>query len=85
MPQAIPPYLIAIAAGDLAIQAISDKVAVFAEQYIVDQAAWEFADTPAMIEATEAMYGPYRWDRYDLLILPPSFPFGGMENPRLSS
>ncbi|MDT7525789.1 MULTISPECIES: M1 family metallopeptidase [Idiomarinaceae] len=84
MPQAIPPYLIAIAAGDLAIQAISDKVAVFAEQYIVDQAAWEFADTPAMIEATEAMYGPYRWDRYDLLILPPSFPFGGMENPRLS-
>jgi len=84
MPQPIPPYLIAIAAGDLAIKSISDNVAVFAEKYILDDAAWEFADTPAMIEATEAMYGPYRWDRYDLLILPPSFPFGGMENPRLS-
>lgn len=84
MPQAIPPYLIAIAAGDLAIKSISDNVAVFAEQYILDDAAWEFADTPRMIEVTEAMYGPYRWDRYDLLILPPSFPFGGMENPRLS-
>lgn len=84
MPQAIPPYLIAIAAGDLAIKSISDKVAVFAEQYILDDAAWEFADTPRMIEITEEMYGPYRWDRYDLLILPPSFPFGGMENPRLS-
>lgn len=84
MPQPIPPYLIAIAAGDLAIKSISDNVAVFAEQYILDDAAWEFADTPAMIETTEAMYGPYRWDRYDLLILPPSFPFGGMENPRLS-
>lgn len=84
MPQPIPPYLIAIAAGDLAIKSISDNVAVFAEQYILEDAAWEFADTPAMIETTEAMYGPYRWDRYDLLILPPSFPFGGMENPRLS-
>src|SRR5690554_3397819 len=84
MPQAIPPYLIAIAAGDLAIKSISDNVAVFAEQYILDDAAWEFADTPRMIEVTEAMYGPYRWDRYDLLILPPSFQFGGMENPRLS-
>lgn len=84
MPQAIPPYLIAIAAGDLAIKSINDKVAVFAEQYILDEAAWEFADTPRMIEVTEALYGPYRWDRYDLLILPPSFPFGGMENPRLS-
>lgn len=84
MPQPIPPYLIAIAAGDLAVKSISENVAVFAEQYILEDAAWEFADTPAMIETTEAMYGPYRWDRYDLLILPPSFPFGGMENPRLS-
>src|SRR5690554_5914485 len=84
MPQPIPAYLIAIAAGDLVVQEISDNVAVFAERYIVADAAWEFADTPAMITATEEMYGPYRWDRYDLLILPPSFPFGGMENPRLS-
>ncbi|RUO58694.1 M1 family metallopeptidase [Pseudidiomarina insulisalsae] len=84
MPQPIPPYLIAIAAGELEVEKISDKVAVFAEPYIVDEAAWEWADTPAMIEATEELYGPYRWDRYDLLVLPPSFPFGGMENPRLS-
>jgi leukotriene-A4 hydrolase len=84
MPQAIPPYLIAIAAGDLAIKAINPQVAIFAEHYIVDAAAWEFADTPRMIEVTEQMYGPYLWDRYDLLVLPPSFPFGGMENPRLS-
>ncbi|WP_211618716.1 M1 family metallopeptidase [Pseudidiomarina aestuarii] len=84
MPQPIPPYLIAIAVGDLEVKSISDKVAVFAESYIIDDAAWEWADTPKMIEVTEAMYGPYRWDRYDLLVLPPSFPFGGMENPRLS-
>ena len=84
MPQPIPPYLIAIAAGELVVKEISDNVAVFAEPYIVDDAAWEWADTPAMITATEEMYGPYRWDRYDLLVLPPSFPFGGMENPRLS-
>ncbi|WP_258241070.1 M1 family metallopeptidase [Pseudidiomarina homiensis] len=84
MPQPIPPYLIAIAAGELVVKEISDNVAVFAEPYIIDDAAWEWADTPAMITATEEMYGPYRWDRYDLLVLPPSFPFGGMENPRLS-
>lgn len=84
MPQPIPPYLIAIAAGELVVKEISDNVAVFAEPYIIDDAAWEWADTPAMITATEKMYGPYRWDRYDLLVLPPSFPFGGMENPRLS-
>ena len=84
MPQPISPYLIAIAAGDLEVKSISDNVAVFAESYIIDDAVWEWADTPAMITATEAMYGPYRWDRYDLLVLPPSFPYGGMENPRLS-
>lgn len=84
MPQPIPPYLIAIAAGDLTVREISDNVAVFAEAYIADAAAAEFADTPAMIEIAEALYGPYRWERYDMLVLPPSFPFGGMENPRLS-
>jgi len=50
----------------------------------VDKAVKEFEDTEKMIEVTEQLYGPYRWERYDLLILPPSFPFGGMENPRLS-
>lgn len=84
MPQPIPPYLIAIAVGDLEVQSIDDQVAVFAEEYIVEESAWEFGDTPKMIEVTEELYGPYLWDRYDLLVLPPSFPFGGMENPRLS-
>ncbi|TDI61034.1 MAG: M1 family peptidase [Alphaproteobacteria bacterium] len=84
MPQAIPAYLMAIAVGDLEFQAISDTVGVYAEEYILAAAAEEFSETPMMMEATEALYGPYLWGRYDLLILPPSFPFGGMENPRLT-
>ncbi|KKO47586.1 aminopeptidase [Arsukibacterium sp. MJ3] len=84
MPQPIPAYLIAIAAGNLQFKAMSDETGVYAEPYILDSAAAEFASTQAMIDATEQLYGDYRWGRYDLLILPPSFPFGGMENPVLS-
>ena len=84
MPRAIPAYLIAIAAGDLQFKAMSEQTGVYAEAYILDAAAKEFASTQAMIDATEQLYGEYRWGRYDLLILPPSFPFGGMENPVLS-
>ena len=84
MPQAIPPYLIAIAAGDLQFKAMSEQTGIYAEPYILQASAEEFASTQAMIDATEALYGDYRWGRYDLLMLPPSFPFGGMENPRLS-
>ncbi|MDX1443114.1 MAG: M1 family metallopeptidase [Gammaproteobacteria bacterium] len=84
MPQAIPPYLIAIAVGKLEFEAMSKRTGVYAEPYIVENAAEEFSGTEKMMEVTEALYGPYRWDRYDLMILPPSFPFGGMENPRLS-
>jgi len=84
MPQAIPPYLIAIAIGDLEFKAMSDITGVYAEPSVLASAAAEFIDTQAMIDATEKLFGPYRWGRYDLLILPPSFPFGGMENPRLS-
>ncbi len=84
MPQAIPSYLLAIAAGDLEFRAIDDRAGVYAEPSLVDAAAWEFADVPAMISAAERLYGPYEWGRYDLLVLPPSFPFGGMENPRLT-
>lgn len=84
MPQAIPPYLIAIAVGDLEFKAMSDITGVYAEPSVLDSAVAEFNDTQAMIDATEKLFGPYRWGRYDLLILPPSFPFGGMENPRLS-
>ena len=84
MPQAIPSYLIALAVGDLQFKAMGERTGVYAEAGILDAAAAEFEDTESMLIATEKLYGPYSWDRYDLLILPPSFPFGGMENPRLS-
>jgi len=84
MPQAIPAYLIAIGVGDLQFKAMSEQTGIYAESYILDAAVAEFDDTQAMIDETEKLFGPYRWGRYDLLILPPSFPFGGMENPRLS-
>lgn len=84
MPQPIPSYLLAIVVGDLSFKSINDHIGVYAEDYILDAAVAEFEDTPAMEDATTALYGPYRWGRYDLLVLPPSFPFGGMENPRLS-
>ncbi len=84
MPQPIPSYLIAIVIGDIAFKAINDHIGVYAEEYILDASAEEFEDTPLMEEAIDALYGPYLWGRYDLIVLPPSFPFGGMENPRLS-
>ena len=84
MPQPIPSYLIAIAVGDLTFTPMSERTGVWAEPAVVAAAAREFEDTERMIKATEALYGPYRWGRYDLLVLPPSFPFGGMENPRVT-
>lgn len=84
MPQKIPSYLLAIAAGDLVFQPITDNAGVWAEPSMVKGASDEFVDTGKMIDTTEKLYGPYRWDRYDILVLPPSFPYGGMENPRLT-
>lgn len=84
MPQPIPSYLIALAIGDLAFKPMGERTGVYAEPELLDASAKEFEDTESMLIATEAKYGAYSWDRYDLLILPPSFPFGGMENPRLS-
>ena len=84
MPQPIPAYLIALAVGDLHFKAMGERTGVYSEKGILDAAAAEFADTESMLIATEKAFGPYSWERYDLLILPPSFPFGGMENPRLS-
>src|SRR5690606_1977052 len=84
MKQPIPSYLLALAVGDIGFKAISDRSGVYAEQPVVEKAAWEFADLEKMIAGAEALYGPYRWERYDVLVLPPSFPFGGMENPRLT-
>ena len=84
MPQPIPSYLIALAVGDLHFKSMGERTGVYSEKGILNAAAAEFADTESMLIATEEAFGPYSWDRYDLLILPPSFPFGGMENPRLS-
>lgn len=84
MPQAIPPYLIAFAAGDLVSRELSDRSRIWAEPSVVEGAAHEFAEVEAMMATAEAMFGAYDWDRYDLLVLPPSFPYGGMENPRLT-
>jgi aminopeptidase N len=84
MAHPIPPYLIALAVGDLRFRTISETTGVYAEPAVVDRAATEFADVDAMVAAAEKLYGMYRWGRYDLLVLPPSFPYGGMENPRLT-
>jgi leukotriene A-4 hydrolase/aminopeptidase len=84
MTRPIPSYLIALAVGDLRFQSLGRRTGVYAEPSVIDKAAYEFADTEKMVETTERLYGPYRWGRYDLLVLPPSFPYGGMENPRLT-
>lgn len=84
MPQAIPPYLIALAAGDIMFKSLGKRTGVYTEPAMMEKAFAELADTEKMVEATEKLYGPYAWGRYDILVLPPSFPYGGMENPRLT-
>jgi aminopeptidase N len=84
MPHAIPSYLMAIAAGDIHFRAMSRRTGVYSEPGVVDDAKREFEDAERMLQAAEELYGPYRWGRFDVLVLPPSFPFGGMENPRLT-
>ena len=84
MPQPIPAYLLAIAIGEIEVRNLGPRTAVYAEPGRIEAAAWELADTEKMVHATEALYGPYRWGRYDMLVLPPSFPIGGMENPRMT-
>ncbi|MCA1661313.1 MAG: M1 family metallopeptidase [Novosphingobium sp.] len=81
MDKPVPPYLIAIAAGDIAFRPLGPRSGVWAEPAVLDAAAAELADTEKMIDAAEALYGPYRWGRYDMIVLPPAFPYGGMENP----
>ncbi len=84
MPQRIPAYLMAIAVGDLVSRDITDRCRVWSEVELVDAAAAEFAQVGQMMDVAEGLFGPYDWERFDLLILPPSFPYGGMENPRLT-
>ncbi|HEY1139328.1 MAG TPA: M1 family metallopeptidase [Lysobacter sp.] len=84
MANPIPSYLLAIGVGDLVFKPISQRSGVWAEPTAVDRAANEFSDTEKMIQTAEKLYGAYRWERYDMLLLPPSFPYGGMENPRMT-
>jgi leukotriene-A4 hydrolase len=84
MDQPVPAYLIALAVGTLEFCETGPRSGVFAEPPLLSAAAWEFADTEPMLKAIEELYGPYRWGRFDLLVLPPSFPFGGMEIPKLT-
>jgi leukotriene-A4 hydrolase len=84
MTNPVPPYLIALGIGDLAFAAFDERTGVWTEPSRLRAAHDELVSTAAMVDAAEQLYGPYRWGRYDLLVLPPSFPFGGMENPRLT-
>ncbi|HEV7665212.1 MAG TPA: M1 family metallopeptidase [Chloroflexota bacterium] len=84
MPQPISPYLFAFAVGDLIARDLSPRSRVWAEPEMIDAAAYEFADTERLLATGEQLFGPYDWERYDILVLPPAFPYGGMENPRLT-
>lgn len=84
MPQPVSSYLMALAVGDLKFKSLGPECGVFAEPSMIEKSAWEFADLHSMITSAEELYGKYAWGRYDVLVLPPSFPFGGMENPRIT-
>lgn len=84
MTNPVPPYLIALGVGDVAFEGIDERTGVWTEPMHLHAAHEELTPTAEMVDVAERLYGPYRWGRYDLLVLPPSFPFGGMENPRLT-
>ncbi len=84
MRQAISPYLIALAVGDINYKAVSNRTGIYAEPSLLEKAHFEFSDMEKMVVAAENLYGKYDWDQFDVIVLPPSFPFGGMENPRLT-
>jgi leukotriene-A4 hydrolase len=84
MPQPIPSYLFALAVGNLESRDLGSRCRIYAEPEVIEEGAWEFSETEEKLLIAEKMFGPYVWDRYDMLLMPPSFPYGGMENPRLS-
>lgn len=84
MNQPIPAYLMALAVGNITFAPVGERTGVYAEPSVIEKGVYEFAEMEDMLVAAEGLYGPYKWERYDLIILPPSFPFGGMENPRLT-
>ena len=84
MPQPIPSYLLAVAAGEIVHHELGPRCRVYAEPSVIEAAAWEFAEVEQMLEAAEGLFGPYPWERFDFIVMPPGFPYGGMENPRLT-
>jgi leukotriene-A4 hydrolase len=84
MPQPIPTYLLALAVGNLVSEDLGPRSRVYTEPEMLKACAWEFATVDEMLRKSEELFGPYRWERYDFLVMPPSFPYGGMENPRLT-
>ncbi len=80
----IPAYLMALAVGELEFRAIDERTGVYAEKGMIDKARYEFENVGKMVVTAEQLYGPYRWGRYDMIVLPPGFPIGGMENPKLT-
>jgi aminopeptidase N len=84
MNQAIPAYLMALCVGDIVFEKIGNRTGVYSEPEMLAAATKEFSEMEKMLLSAEKLYGPYAWDRYDLIVLPPSFPFGGMENPRIT-
>ena len=84
MPQPIPSYLFGIAVGNIVFEELGPHTGVYSEPEILESAIWEFAENEQTLIEAVKLFGPYLWDRYDVLILPPSFPYGGMENPRLT-
>lgn len=84
MPQSIPPYLFAFAVGNIEARELGPRSTCYTEPEMMEKSAWEFAEVDRMLLAAEEIFGPYLWDRFDFLVMPPSFPYGGMENPRLT-
>ncbi|KAF4018749.1 hypothetical protein G4228_009958 [Cervus hanglu yarkandensis] len=85
MSQPIPSYLIALAIGDLVSAEVGPRSRVWAEPCLINAAKEEYNGVIEEFLATgEKLFGPYVWGRYDVLFMPPSFPFGGMENPCLT-
>ncbi|TAF66640.1 MAG: M1 family peptidase [Cytophagales bacterium] len=84
MKQPIPAYLLALAIGDFEFAPLGERTGVYAENNTLEKAKYEFAELENMLQLAEKLYGKYEWERYDLIVLPPSFPFGGMENPRIT-
>lgn len=84
--QSVPmsSYLIALAIGEIESREIGPRSRVWSEKSMVDAGAYEFAETESFLKVGEDLLGPYVWGRYDVLLLPPSFPYGGMENPCLT-